>query len=89
MNYLFLWNFNWIVESFINVSMKLCHFSIIKLFASNKDDKRRVEKALDISGLPSGKNDSILQNKFQFEDFYELYRKLTERSEVKKIFEEL
>lgn len=64
-------------------------FSIIKHFASNKDDKRRVEKALDVSGLPSGKNDSLPQNKFQFEDFYNLYKNLTQRSEVEKIFEEL
>lgn len=64
-------------------------FSIIKQFASNKDDKRRVEKALDVSGLPSGKGESLLQNKFQFEDFYNLYKNLTQRSEVEKIFEEL
>lgn len=64
-------------------------FSIIKQFASNKDDKRRVEKALDVSGLPSGKGESLPQNKFQFEDFYNLYKNLTQRSEVEKIFEEL
>ncbi|XP_031622948.1 1-phosphatidylinositol 4,5-bisphosphate phosphodiesterase classes I and II [Contarinia nasturtii] len=63
--------------------------TIIKQFASNKDDKRRVEKALDVSGLPSGKNDSLAHNKFQFEDFYNLYKNLTQRSEVEKIFEEL
>ncbi|XP_055296336.1 1-phosphatidylinositol 4,5-bisphosphate phosphodiesterase classes I and II isoform X2 [Sitodiplosis mosellana] len=63
--------------------------NIIKQFASNKDDKRRVEKALDVSGFPSGKNDSLPQNKFQFEDFYNLYKNLTQRSEVEKIFEEL
>lgn len=63
--------------------------SIIKHFASNKDDKRRVEKALDVSGLPSGKSDTLPQNKFQFEDFYNLYKNLTQRSEVEKIFEEL
>lgn len=67
----------------------LFHFSIIKQFASNKDDKRRVEKALDVSGFPSGKSDSLPQNKFQFEDFYNLYKNLTQRSEVEKIFEEL
>lgn len=67
----------------------LCLFSIIKQFASNKDDKRRVEKALDVSGLPSGKGDTLLHNKFQFEDFYNLYKNLTQRSEVEKIFEEL
>jgi len=30
-------------------------YSIIKMFAQNKDDRKRVEKALDISGFPSGK----------------------------------
>lgn len=64
-------------------------FSIIKLLASNKDDKRRVEKALDAAGLPSGKGESLAHNKFQFEDFYNLYKNLTQRSEVEKIFEEL
>lgn len=67
----------------------LFRFSIIKQFASNKDDKRRVEKALDVSGLPSGKGDTLLHNKFHFEDFYNLYKNLTQRPEVEKIFEEL
>lgn len=48
-----------------------------------------MEKALDVSGLPSGKGESLPQNKFQFEDFYNLYKNLTQRSEVEKIFEEL
>lgn len=81
--------FNWIFDSSINCCSNCFVFSIIKQFASNKDDKRRVEKALDVSGLPSGKNDSLPQNKFQFEDFYNLYKNLTQRSEVEKIFEEL
>jgi phosphatidylinositol phospholipase C beta len=29
--------------------------SVVKLFAQNREDRKRVEKALDISGLPSGK----------------------------------
>lgn len=70
-------------------TLLLFQFSIIKQFASNKDDKRRVEKALDVSGLPSGKGDTLLHNKFQFEDFYNLYKNLTQRPEVEKIFEEL
>lgn len=65
------------------------NFSIIKQFASNKDDKRRVEKALDVSGLPSGKGDTLAHNKFQFEDFYNLYKNITQRPEVEKIFEDL
>lgn len=70
--------------------LKLCScFSIIKQFASNKDDRRRVEKALDVSGLPSGKGDAIALTKFQFEEFFNLYKNLTQRTELEKIFEEL
>lgn len=65
-----------------------CH-SIIKLFASSKDDRRRVEKALDVSGLPSGKGELLPLSKLQFEDFFNLYKNLTTRSEVEKIFDEL
>ncbi|PSN44092.1 1-phosphatidylinositol 4 [Blattella germanica] len=63
--------------------------NVIRLFAQNKDDKKRVEKALDISGLPSGKNDALSLQKFQFEDFFNFYKSLTHRVEVEKIFEEL
>ncbi|XP_067009832.2 1-phosphatidylinositol 4,5-bisphosphate phosphodiesterase classes I and II [Anabrus simplex] len=63
--------------------------NIIKLFTQNREDRKRVEKALDISGLPSGKNDSVSLQKFQFEDFFNFYKSLTHRSEVEKIFEEL
>ncbi|XP_031353442.1 1-phosphatidylinositol 4,5-bisphosphate phosphodiesterase classes I and II isoform X2 [Photinus pyralis] len=63
--------------------------NVIKMFTSNKEDRKRVEKALDISGLPSGKNDTISIEKFQFEDFFNLYKSLTQRSEVEKVFNEL
>lgn len=63
--------------------------NIIKMFTSNKEDRKRVEKALDISGLPSGKNDTISIEKFQFEDFFNLYKNLSQRSEVEKVFNEL
>lgn len=59
------------------------------MFTSNKEDRKRVEKALDISGLPSGKNDTISIEKFQFEDFFNLYKNLSQRSEVEKVFNEL
>lgn len=48
-----------------------------------------MEKALDVSGLPSGKGELLSLSKFQFEDFFNLYKNLTQRSEVEKIFEEL
>ncbi|KAF5302269.1 hypothetical protein FQA39_LY10308 [Lamprigera yunnana] len=63
--------------------------NVIKMFTSNKEDRKRVEKALDISGLPSGKNDTISVGKFQFEDFFNLYKSLTQRTEVEKVFNEV
>ncbi|KAF5308886.1 hypothetical protein FQR65_LT00586 [Abscondita terminalis] len=63
--------------------------NVIKMFTSNKEDRKRVEKALDISGLPSGKNDTISVEKFDFEDFFNLYKALTQRTEVEKVFNEL
>lgn len=61
----------------------------MKLFASHKDDKRRVEKALEASGLPINKTDAISLQKLQFEDFFNLYKNLTVRSEVEKLFDEM
>ncbi|XP_018054109.1 PREDICTED: 1-phosphatidylinositol 4,5-bisphosphate phosphodiesterase classes I and II isoform X1 [Atta colombica] len=61
--------------------------NIVKMFAQNKDDRKRVEKALDISGFPSGKNDVVPLLKFQFEDFFNFYKSLTQRSDVEKVFE--
>lgn len=63
--------------------------NIIKLFANSKEDRRRVEKALDVSGLASGKADTLALSKFQFEDFFNLYKNLTQRSEVEKVYDEL
>ncbi|XP_018361893.1 PREDICTED: 1-phosphatidylinositol 4,5-bisphosphate phosphodiesterase classes I and II isoform X4 [Trachymyrmex cornetzi] len=61
--------------------------NIVKMFAQNKDDRKRVEKALDISGFPSGKSDVVPLLKFQFEDFFNFYKSLTQRSDVEKVFE--
>ncbi|XP_015173186.1 PREDICTED: 1-phosphatidylinositol 4,5-bisphosphate phosphodiesterase classes I and II isoform X2 [Polistes dominula] len=61
--------------------------NIIRMFTQNKEDRKRVEKALDISGLPSGKNDAVPLQKFQFEDFFNFYKSLTQRSDVEKVFE--
>lgn len=59
------------------------------MFAQNKEDRKRVEKALDISGLPSGKNDTISVEKFQYEDFFNFYKNMTQRTEVEKVFNEM
>ncbi|KAJ8721666.1 hypothetical protein PYW07_002441 [Mythimna separata] len=70
-------------------SGKILVKNIVKLLAQNKEDKKRVEKALSESGLPTGKNDTISQTKFQFEDFFAFYKNLTQRTEVQKIFNNL
>ncbi|XP_075974138.1 1-phosphatidylinositol 4,5-bisphosphate phosphodiesterase classes I and II-like isoform X2 [Anticarsia gemmatalis] len=70
-------------------SGKILVKNIVKLLAQNKEDKKRVEKALSESGLPTGKNDTISQSKFHFEDFFAFYKNLTQRTEVQKIFNNL
>ncbi|KAJ2949970.1 hypothetical protein O0L34_g11295 [Tuta absoluta] len=63
--------------------------NIVRYFAQNKEDKKRVEKALSDTGLPTAKTDTISQSKFQFEDFFAFYKNLTQRNEVNKIFNQL
>uniref|UniRef100_A0A1A9Z7Q2 1-phosphatidylinositol 4,5-bisphosphate phosphodiesterase n=1 Tax=Glossina pallidipes TaxID=7398 RepID=A0A1A9Z7Q2_GLOPL len=61
--------------------------NIVKLFAQHKDDRKRVEKALENIGLPSGKIETVAASKFSFEEFYNLYKNLTHRNEVEKVFD--
>lgn len=61
----------------------------MKLFASHKDDRKKVEQVLEGSGLPINKTDAIPLQKLQFEDFFNLYKSLTKRSEVEKLFDEM
>lgn len=63
--------------------------SIIRLFSQHKDDKKRVEKALEAAKLSFGKNESIAPEDFTFDVFLTFYRHLCTRSEVDKIFQEL
>ncbi|XP_014229604.1 1-phosphatidylinositol 4,5-bisphosphate phosphodiesterase classes I and II isoform X1 [Trichogramma pretiosum] len=63
--------------------------NVIKMFTQHKDDRKRVEKALESTGHSVGKNDSIPIQKFQFEDFFTFYKALTQRSDVEKIFDQL
>ncbi|XP_062547910.1 1-phosphatidylinositol 4,5-bisphosphate phosphodiesterase classes I and II isoform X1 [Armigeres subalbatus] len=73
----------------VDKSGKVPAKTIIEAFATNKAERRRVEKALDVSGLPSGKGDTLALSKFQFEDFFNLYKNLTQRTEVEKVYDEL
>ncbi|KAK7575739.1 hypothetical protein V9T40_012025 [Parthenolecanium corni] len=63
--------------------------SVLKMFSQNKEEKKRIEKALDSSGLPSGKNECLNPAAFSFEDFLTFYKNLTQRSELEKIFDGL
>lgn len=61
----------------------------VKMFATHKDDKKRVEKALELCGLPTGKTDTISPDKFTMNVFFTFYQHLVGRTEVNKIFEQL
>ncbi|BES94527.1 phospholipase C [Nesidiocoris tenuis] len=63
--------------------------NVVKLFAQHKDDKKKVKTALDAAGVTAGKDESVNPQKFAFDDFYNFYKNLTQRSEVEKIFDEL
>ncbi|XP_050520441.1 1-phosphatidylinositol 4,5-bisphosphate phosphodiesterase classes I and II [Daktulosphaira vitifoliae] len=63
--------------------------NITRTFVQNKDDKKKVEKALELSGLPFHKNDVISPSKFTFEEFFNVYKNLTVRTEVAKVFDDL
>ncbi|XP_052272582.1 1-phosphatidylinositol 4,5-bisphosphate phosphodiesterase beta-1-like isoform X3 [Dreissena polymorpha] len=55
----------------------------------NKDDKKRVEKALETMDFKASKTDTIDPNKFTFDDFFTFYRHLIGRTEVDKVFDEI
>jgi len=61
--------------------------NVIKTFAQHKEDKKRVESALEACGLPAGKNDSFPAEKFNEEVFFTFYKHLVVRKEVYKIFQ--
>ncbi|CAL1539426.1 unnamed protein product [Lymnaea stagnalis] len=67
------------------VSMK----NIVKAVANNRDDRKKVEKALESVGFHAGKTDTINPQKFTFDNFFNFYRHLVGRTEVDKIFDEL
>ncbi|CAG5128721.1 unnamed protein product, partial [Candidula unifasciata] len=77
--------FNLVLNNEGKVSMK----NIVKNIASNRDDRKKVEKALEAVGFHAGKTDAINPQKFTFENFFNFYRHLLGRTEVDKIFDEL
>ncbi|CAH1262319.1 PLCB3 [Branchiostoma lanceolatum] len=63
--------------------------NVIKLFSTSKEERKRVEAALATCSLPTGKNDSIDVEKFFFEDFVTIVRKVCPRPELDKVFAEV
>lgn len=60
------------------------------MFTQNKEDKKRLENVLkNTLALPLSKNDTISPEKFGLEDFFNFYKDLTQRTEVKKVFQEM
>uniref|UniRef100_A0A915KNR9 1-phosphatidylinositol 4,5-bisphosphate phosphodiesterase n=1 Tax=Romanomermis culicivorax TaxID=13658 RepID=A0A915KNR9_ROMCU len=62
---------------------------LVDFFSTNKDDRRKIEKALNAADLPFGKEDVIACDQLDDERFFLFYRCLTSRSEVQRIFSEI
>ncbi|XP_060592659.1 1-phosphatidylinositol 4,5-bisphosphate phosphodiesterase beta-1-like isoform X3 [Ruditapes philippinarum] len=74
----------------LDVNGKIPVKNIIKMITKdNKDDRRRVEKAIEATGFKASKNDTIDPNKFTFDDFFTVYRHLVGRTECDKVFDEI
>ncbi|KAI1295355.1 1-phosphatidylinositol 4,5-bisphosphate phosphodiesterase beta-3 [Halotydeus destructor] len=61
--------------------------NIVKMFAQHKDDKKRVEKALEQTDLPHGKNDSLNPDDLTLDKFLRFTKNLVARNELDSIFE--
>lgn len=60
-----------------------------KLLTKDKVEMKRIEKALELTHLPSSRHDSILIDDFTFDKFLSFYKNLVQRQELEKIFDEL
>ncbi|KAK2173609.1 hypothetical protein NP493_864g02015 [Ridgeia piscesae] len=63
--------------------------NIVRMFAQHRDDKKKIEKALEAAQLPTGKSDCLHPRKFPFRQFMSFYRHLCGRQEIDKIFYDL
>ncbi|KAL8601332.1 hypothetical protein ACOMHN_054625 [Nucella lapillus] len=62
--------------------------NFVKQVATHKDDKRKVEKALEAAGIIAEKNDMLEPGKLTFQQFFTFYNQLTTRPEIDTIFAE-
>ncbi|XP_076443085.1 1-phosphatidylinositol 4,5-bisphosphate phosphodiesterase classes I and II-like [Babylonia areolata] len=60
--------------------------NFVKQVATHKDDKKKVEQALQAAGIAIGKNDTLDPAKLTFEQFFTFYCQLTTRTEIDTIF---
>lgn len=62
---------------------------LTRMLTKDKVEMKRIEKALESTGLPSSRNDSILIDDFTFEKFLTFYKNLVQRQELEQIFDKL
>lgn len=62
---------------------------LTRMLTKDKVETKRVERALELTNLPSSRNDSILIDDFTFEKFLSFYKNLVQRQELEQIFDKL
>lgn len=62
---------------------------LTKMLTKDKVEMKRIEKALELTQLPSSRNDSILIDDFTFEKFITFYKNLVQRQDIEQIFDKL
>jgi len=62
---------------------------LTRMLTKDKVEMKRIEKALELTQLPSSRNDSILIDDFTFERFLSFYKNLVQRQELEQIFDKL
>eukprot|EP00795_Rhopilema_esculentum_P013424 gene13424-4293_t len=63
--------------------------TLVKYFATSKEDKKRAYDALQSVGLASGKKDIFNISEFTFEKFIDFYNRLCTRQDLDNIFADL
>lgn len=62
---------------------------LTRMLTKDKVEMKRIEKALELTQLPSSRSDSILIDDFTFEKFLSFYKNLVQRQELEQIFDKL
>nr|XP_054759152.1 1-phosphatidylinositol 4,5-bisphosphate phosphodiesterase beta-1-like isoform X2 [Lytechinus pictus] len=63
--------------------------NIRKMFSSSSADRKKVETALQVAGVHSGKDDTIDPKRFTYDVFFTFYLRLVNQKEVDKLFQEM